>query len=58
VRIRLDQHAIVIQAAQKFLKSTPLTGFVGVVGLLGQSDAKGPGVDADLTDIDAVGRRP
>jgi hypothetical protein len=57
-RIRLDQHAIEIQAAQKFLKSSPLTGFVGVVSLLGQGHAKGPGVDGDLSDIDEVGRRP
>ena len=49
-RIRLDQQAIEIKAAQQLLESSPLTGFVGVVGLLGQSHSKGPGVDGDLGD--------
>ncbi len=39
-RFRLDQHAIEIQAAQKFLKRGPLGGCAGVVGLLSQGHTK------------------
>jgi hypothetical protein len=38
--IRLDQHAIEIQAAEQLFQLSTLTGFMGVVGLLGQGDAK------------------
>jgi len=47
-RIRLDQDAFQIKAAQQLLERSPLTGFVSVVGLLGHDDAKGPGVHRDL----------
>ena len=57
-RIRLEQHALQIQVGQQRLESGPLSGFVGVVGLLSQGSAKSPGVDGELGDIDAVGRRP
>ena len=52
--IRLDQHAIEIQTAQQLLEGSPLAGFVGVIGLLGQGDAKGSGVDRDLGDESMV----
>jgi hypothetical protein len=54
----LNQHTIEIQAAQQFLEGSALVGFGGVVGLLRQGDADGPGLHRDLGDIDAVGRRP
>jgi hypothetical protein len=47
--IRLDQYAIEIQAAEQLFQRRTLTGFVGVVGLLGQGDAKGPGIERDLS---------
>ena len=47
-RIRLDQDAFKIKAAQQLLESSPLTGFVSVVALLDYGDAKGPGVHRDL----------
>ena len=51
-RIRLDQHAVQIQAAEQLFQRRTLTGFVGVVGLLGEGDTKGSieiGKFADLT---------
>lgn len=48
--IRLDQHAIEIQAAQQFLEGCLFAGFVGVVGLVRQSDAERPGIQRDLGD--------
>ena len=47
-RVRLDQHAFQVKAAQQILESSPLAGFVSVVGLLGHGDAKGPGIDRHL----------
>ena len=49
-RVRLDQHAFQLQGAQKLLECSPLTGFMGVVGRLGQGDAKSAGIDRDLGD--------
>ena len=48
--IRLDEHSLKIQAAHQLLERSPFARFVGVVGLLGEGDAKGPGVDRDLGD--------
>ncbi len=48
--IRLDQNTLEIQAGQQLLEGSPLTGFTGVVGLLGQGDAEGTGVEGDLGD--------
>ncbi len=48
--IRLDQHAFQVQAAQQLFEGSPLTGFMGVVGLLGQGGVKGPGVRRALGD--------
>jgi hypothetical protein len=47
-RIRLDQDAIEIQTAEQLFQRRMLTGFVGVLGLLGQGDAKSSGVHRDL----------
>jgi hypothetical protein len=52
--IRLDQYAIEIQAAEQLFQRRTLTGFVGVLALLGQGDAKGPGIDRDLGHKTAV----
>ena len=57
-RFRLDQNTLVIQAGQQLLEGCPLARFTRVVGLLSQRDAECAGVDRDLGDIDAVGRRP
>jgi hypothetical protein len=48
--IRLNQKTLEIQAGQQLLHDSPLARFTGVVGLLGQSDAKATGVDDDLRD--------
>ena len=53
-RIRLNQHAFQIKTAQQLFEGGPLTEFVSVVGLLGQGDAKGPGVHRDLGDKTVV----
>ena len=55
---RLDQHAFQLQGAQQLYEGSPLTGFMGVVGRLGQGDAERPGIDCRLDDIYAVGRSP
>jgi hypothetical protein len=49
-RIGLDQRALQIQRAQQLFESGPLAGFMGVVGLLGEGDAKSPGLDGDMGD--------
>jgi len=46
--IRLDQHANEILSAEQLFQRRTLTGFVGVLGLLGKGGAKGPGIDRDL----------
>ena len=45
--IRLDQGAFQLQRAEQLLERGPLAGFVGVVGLLGQGDTEGPGIDRE-----------
>ena len=47
-RIGLEQHALKLQAAEQFLECCFLTGFMGVVGLLGYAHAESVGVDGDL----------
>ena len=47
-RIGLDQHTVQIQRAQQLLEGCAFAGFVGVIGLLGQSHTKGSGIDRDL----------
>ena len=37
-----------VQADKQFFKGAPLTGLVGVVGLLGQGDAKCSGIDRHM----------
>jgi len=46
--VGLDQVAIEIKRAEQFLEVRFLTGFVGVIGRLGQGHGKGLGVDGDL----------
>ena len=52
--IGLDQDAIEIQRAEQLLEGRLFTGFVGVIGRLGQGHAKGSGVDGDLGNEPAV----
>ena len=47
--VALDQAAIEIKRAEQFFERCFLTGFMGVIGRLGQRHAKGPGIDGDLS---------
>ena len=49
-RIRLDQHASEIHAAEQLFQCRPLTGFMRVVALLDEGDAKTPGVQSDMAN--------
>ena len=49
-RIGLDQLAFQVHRAEQLLERSLLAGFVGVVGLLGQGDTEGPGLNRDLSD--------
>jgi hypothetical protein len=46
--VGLDQDPIEIKTAQQLLEDRLLTGFVGVIGRLGQRHPKGTGIDGDL----------
>ncbi len=46
--VGLDQDAIEIQRVEQLLERCLFTGFVGVIGRLGQRHTKGSGVDGDL----------
>jgi len=48
--IRLDQGALQLKGAQKLFERSPLAGFMGVIGLLGQGDTKRAGIHRDLGD--------
>ncbi len=47
--VGLDQFAFQVHRAEQLLECCSLAGFMGVVGLLGQRDTEGTGVDGDLS---------
>ena len=57
-RISLDELPFQVHRAEQLLECCPFAGFMGVVSLLRQGDTEGAGVDSNLGDIYAVGRRP
>ena len=56
--VGLDQLAFQVHRAEQLFERCSLAGFMGVVAVLRQGDTQGTGVDGDLGDIYAVGRRP
>ncbi len=57
-RIGLDELAFQVHRAEQLLERRSLTRFMGVIALLHQGNTEGTGIDGDLGDIYAVGRRP
>lgn len=56
--IRFDEHTRQVQGAHQLFLRGSLTGGMGVVVFLSQSDTKSADIDRDLSDRNAVGRRP
>ena len=56
--IRLDQQPFELHPIQQLAQRRDLTAGIGGVGALCDRHAEVVGIQADLSDVDAVGRRP
>ena len=57
-RIRLHKQPLELHAIEQQAQRRDLTTGIGGVGALGDGHAQAVGIQADLGNVDAVGRRP